>query len=260
MSYLKSAIIALIFILMFVSSVSADSINAKVVSNTYIQKSTANSTWATLHDATTGNNAYTSLQYMRITSDNQTDRFYDITRWGACYDTTSIPSTGNVTKVSLWWRSSAKANGLGAIPANVTTFSPASVLAVNAVANYNKFGTTSLAGINYADVSTSTYNVQSISDLTIVNKTGHTCLGIRLQSDLNNTAPPWIIGRVVSSYRPQVMSSDIYATFLEVDYDTSSPSSSGGTAYLVEQTPLNSAIPLMAVAAVMMLYMIRRKP
>jgi hypothetical protein len=34
----------------------------------------------------------------------------------------------------------------------------------------------------------------------------------------------------------------------------------GGKAYLVEQTPLNPAIPLMAVASVMLLYMIRRKP
>jgi PKD repeat protein len=226
---MKKLLLIFLLLLMLVSSVSADILLVNPTSDTEIYKTGVNQTFSTLRGAATGTGAVTTLQFVSIVGDNQVNNYSAFYRFGASYDTSPI-GTGTVNSVKFGWKNLAKDNKQGNLGINVTTFIPASFTMVNAGANYNKFGSTSLANWNYADVvtSASTYNNASLIGLTI-NKTGYTALGMLVSADLsgNEGELTWLVGKGNSGFRPYTKAYAATGTFLEIDYtgDTTPPDS-----------------------------------
>ena len=226
---MKKLLLILLLLLLLVSSVSADILLVNPTSDTEIYKTGVNQTFSTLREAATGTGAVTTLQFVSIVGDNQVNKYSAFYRFGASYDTSPI-GTGTVNSVKFGWKNLAKDNKQGNLGINVTTFIPASFTMVNAGANYNKFGSTSLANWNYADVvtSASTYNNASLTGLTI-NKTGYTALGMLVSADLsgNEGELTWLVGKGNSGFRPYTKAYAATGTFLEIDYtgDTTPPDS-----------------------------------
>lgn len=168
--------------------------------DTYFWNSVAQTTWASVHDASActaigASEAYNTIA--TIYSGTVTNNYQVIARYGATFDTSSIPSTDIVTDATFSLYGKAKAD-----PASITmnvavvSYAPTSS-GTPALGDYSKFGTTDYATrITYAGFSTSAYNdwtLNTTGKSAIATGVGAvTKIGVRNgQYDADNVAPTW---------------------------------------------------------------------
>lgn len=155
----------------------------------------ANQSWATKHDALTGDSADVNFNSdPKLRGGTVSDTWSSITRTAILFDTSSIPDTDVISSATLSLKGTSivdtnfdqKAGIVGSTPAannDITT------------ADYDQFGTTRYASdIDLGSLSGSAYNdfALNATGIAAISKTSYSKFGVRLSSDIDNSPPAWV--------------------------------------------------------------------
>lgn len=126
--------------------------------------------------------------FVAIKASTTTNQFAECRRGFFSFDTSSIGSTSTITAAVFSVVCNFKTNGLGNDSYDLVTASPAATNALPA-STFALCGSTSLANVTYASINSggSTYTDWTISDYTVINKTGVTSLCLRSAWDRSGT-------------------------------------------------------------------------
>lgn len=158
---------------------------------------TADSSWATMHDATSGDGGSDSDTYMRAIAQcapaPATNTWSFIGRVFALFDTAAIPDDAIITSANLSIRGNNVADTWGTAELAVYSSNPASDTSLS-TADYDQLGTTAFSDyIDSGSFSTSGYNEFTLNanGINAINKTGITKLGLRVVWDADDNPPAW---------------------------------------------------------------------
>jgi PKD repeat protein len=198
----KSIIIFILLCLFITSNVTASSMifDANQSANLY-QSAVRNSTWATLHNATSSTYSYNTTGEIGIQADVASQSYWTIKRMGLIFNKTElIPDGANITSIVIRLKYSSVPNysTLGLFDSHLTSFKPTSRFNIDTGNNFNKLGNDS-----YGTFPISTASANAVVNFTFtngtllsthINKTGATTLGMRIEPDLydNNASIPWV--------------------------------------------------------------------
>lgn len=167
----------------------------------HVEDQTSNQTWASKHDNTTGTNADDSTALSigpKVSCGTTTNRYEQIYRAFALFDTSSLTSSATISDAVLsWWGRSGSNNLSGTEPQfNIYAATPASNTAlVNE--DYDQVGTTAYAtaiAFSSLSLSNSAYNDFTFNSTgrAAISKTGITKTSWRESVyDAANVAPTW---------------------------------------------------------------------
>lgn len=154
-------------------------------------------TWATIHDAATGTNADDTLGgnsgddfIVRVKVGSTGSNYQQLWRSMFLFDTSSIPDTATIDSATIDFYVGNTTDALSQ-SFNIVSASPASNTAVT-TADYDQFGTTKFASdTTIASLTTGAYNSIALNaaGLAAINVSGITKFGVRLTSDIGNSAP-----------------------------------------------------------------------
>jgi hypothetical protein len=162
----------------------------------WVADSASNVTFTTLVNAAGGfsdDSSPTNFYLAIMSAGNVTDRWNNLYRGVALFDTQTLPDGDAIDSAVLGTRGKSRGQGAGALTLNVYTSAPASDSALVA-GDYDSLGTTALSdtGITYAAYSTVGYNNFALNATGIaqIDKTGISKFGFRDQTyDATDTAP-----------------------------------------------------------------------
>lgn len=194
---LKSWILVGILVLVIVQGVSAAWLNiTPTLVSSYDWYTTHNSTWATVHDGTTGTGTNSAGPYANVQSDVENEKWYQIQRFAIRGDTSAIPDNATITGIEVTFKTHATTAPTNNFGGNIdlVAFSPpdlTSVLDGDYKSTY--WGTTVLATKPISELSTATsYHLISTStDFSAINKYEYSAVAFRIDNDTKNTAPTW---------------------------------------------------------------------
>ncbi len=141
-------------------------------------------TYSTVRSASTG--AYASSNgTSAIVGQTLITTTYYIYRWYMYFDTSSLTSAATISDATLKLYGSAN---------NSTTDFDVTMVAWNegtaiSTTDFNGLGTTSYGALNTSGWTTSGYNDLTITDTSIISKTGNTLVGLRSSRDISGTTP-----------------------------------------------------------------------
>lgn len=186
------------------------------------------SSWAVSHDAATADIVHEDTTNETISSYNEGGSVNGISRWGATFDTSTLPDDAVIDSVEWCLYITAKGDARDDSVVAVT-FNPAADGNLDA-SDYDMgdFGTTALATVtDLSTISTSAYHcfVLNATGEAAVSLTGITKLGLRMQSDVDNS-----LGAAAGSNYLQWNSADngTNIPYLEVTYTVGGGGTSGG--------------------------------
>ncbi len=169
------------------------SVDGQVVSDS------ANGTWASIHDGTTGYAAYPSGQGTAayISADTGTNGWDGLSRTFLLFDTANLPDTNTVSSATLSGKTIAKNNQSWSTTYNIYSSNPASNSDL-VTADFDEVGTTPFStAVAYASFANDSWNDWTLnaSGISAVSKTGVSKFSFREATyDVANTAPTWVSG------------------------------------------------------------------
>jgi len=168
----------------------------------YTARSTAEDTWAAIHDGAGTAASDTALfVYVYTSSGSTQDKWILEGRNTLVFDTSALGATANISAATLSFYGEAKSDGLSATPSlNVYSSNPASDTEVVAADHlYTNFGTTpfcdtsiAYADINVGDPGTINNFVFNAAGIAAISKTGVSKFAIRDNYDATDTPPTWV--------------------------------------------------------------------
>jgi hypothetical protein len=194
MTLRKIIILCCLLSIFIIPSVAADISTFSAVKSCWVQgKSSPASDFPTLVGLSTGytqgsaNNTDGTVGYHGSSSSNLYDILY---RTWITFDTRSLEGK-YISNVTLCIKLSANEQYLGDDKLDIVYPFPDDVLSPIS-SDYDKFGTNIYAQSNYLSTySSSDWVNLSFSDDGIINKTGYTAIGLRLDNDVSITTPTW---------------------------------------------------------------------
>lgn len=154
----------------------------------YVESAT-NSSWDTVHDASSGNSTNDTNTYIKpLTRHNGSE--YDIIRAFILFDTSTIPDadTINSAVISLYPYDRNNQDNDAQSYISVVSSTPTSNTTI-ATGDYNQVGSTNFASINISSFTLDTYNdfTLNASGISNIDKTGVSKFGLREGHDLEDT-------------------------------------------------------------------------
>jgi hypothetical protein len=246
-----------------VGVVSADTLIVYTTNSTdgYLSRQSHNVTFTDLRNgAGTVSYFVSTSNPARLTSDVETNSFYQIFRTVTIFDTSSLPDDATISTASIGLYSSGGSTPLGDTGVNIVKFNIDGTLTTDDYDNfdYTEYSeyrnvSTILGGTSYYNWAFGSLGIQNIS------KTSNSGFGTLLEWDITNTSPTWISGKTTAFYA--YMAEDVTRPpFLEITYtvpDTTPPASITGlanTSVSCNQLFFNWTNPADADYAGMMLY------
>jgi len=171
------------------------------------------------------NNAYVSAGY--VTGTVNADNYTSVYRYGLTFNTTTIPSDATITSATISVFGQAQWSNSTYDRLILVSYAPANNLSY-ATTDYAKshWGTTPLApNMTYANFSTSGYNNWTLTNPNaVIVKGGHTALGLRTTSDIEEVPYPWS----ASLYRTYSMNTTTQVgtdadPYITIEYTVSEP-------------------------------------
>lgn len=154
-----------------------------------------NVNWATIRAAATGTgeeSTSTAPWMGRAESSASSGNWYRLDRGFALFDTSTLTSSASISDAVLSFYGSSLTDNF-ALAAAIVSSSPASSNAL-VVADFDQVGTTRFASdLDLTSWSTAGYNdfTLNASGISAISKTSITKFGMRLDKDLDNSAPTW---------------------------------------------------------------------
>jgi len=158
--------------------------------------SASQESWSTIR-AGAGNtsNAVATTAGVSAIASTTLDNYRLLGRSLLFWDTTAIPDNAVISSVQVELFGATKTNASATNTPRVAIVTSTATSVNNSA--YSSLGQSSLAGINYADWSTSAYNTFNLSadGLASVNKAGNTTFGFKEQNyDMSSSSPFWASG------------------------------------------------------------------
>lgn len=180
---------------------SADTIILYPNEDRQIQREVAGSNFTSLATGAGTFNTLDAIMGVIALGDTGANTYSLLRAYGVTFNSTILPTNSTITNASLTLAYSNKLNDQGTPSLVITKFNPANYLSIADNNNYQKFINTSIGSISYASFSEGN-NTIYLSDLTAVNKSGITALGVRLgwHVDQGATSPTWASGSSPSGF------------------------------------------------------------
>ena len=180
----------IVLCLLIVPTVSADTLFTYISYNGEFTRET-DGTWDEVHDGEGESYAHTTQESIAVatTTDNLWSR---IRRHGYVSDTSGIAanySSYNVTNATLYVYRSGSANTFASSPdISITAFTPTNYTGLQ-TSDYSQFG--NKIGDDVDTLTVGDYTGIPISNLTYINGSGYTGLGVQVDWDAEDTPPEW---------------------------------------------------------------------
>ena len=196
----KCAIALLLVASLLVSTVNADTLIVDTNADGFLQYDIDGS-WESMRDGpgqdlSTGNN----LNYIWTYSSSSEDVIHQHRRGPFNFNTSLLPDTATITDAKFTVYAYDKTNGLGTFDASLIYFSPASETSFVA-GDYDNTNFTRVADdIPYASFNAGGMNNFTLTDLSVISKTGTTHLLFTHSADADDSALTWADGAYSGFY------------------------------------------------------------
>jgi hypothetical protein len=156
-------------------------------------------TWDQFHDATSSNSvgAAGTCGAAIAAYGSGTGNWWRLTR-GVVSFNTNIGPTNEFTSAILSIYVSVKTDELGGNVDVVTSWPATPTSLVND--DFDQYGTNTIGSIDITNLTASAWNNITITDLSVLDTTGYTTLGVRISNDVDDIAPEWIGGKYAVAY------------------------------------------------------------
>ena len=211
----KCAIALLLVASLLIGTVNADTLIVDTNADGFLQYDIDGS-WESMRDApgqdlSTGNNY--NIIYTAATSTTDVINYHRRAPFN--FNTSLLPDTATITDAKFTVYGFDKTNGLGTFDASLIYFSPASETSFVA-GDYDNTNFTRVANdIPYASFNTGGMNNFTLTDLSVISKTGTTHLLFTHSADADDSALTWADGVYSGFYLGGMLT---YPAFLTIEY------------------------------------------
>ncbi len=188
---------------------------------------TTEGTWAGTRNAAAGTNSWDGNEYnpVQLVTSTTPGAYSNMYKMLTTFDTTVIPYTATVQTADVSYYGFWKSNGLGSFRISLIDANPANP-ASYVVGDWSRTSyQRQAADITYADWAESGENTFSGVNISYVNKTGITVLGLAFNWTVDDQEPSWASAQTANLYACSITaaaSSTCYGNpaYLEVSYDS----------------------------------------